>query len=105
MRQLDPDLWRRVSPYLDEALELDREDRAVWLASLGEGDPRMAADPQMLLSEHTAIEDSGFLEGVLQVAVLSAPPSLSGQILGAYRLLSLIGQGGMGTVWLAERCD
>src|SRR6185436_6462474 len=34
-----------------------------------------------------------------------APPSLSGQVLGAYRLESVIGQGGMGTVWLAERCD
>jgi eukaryotic-like serine/threonine-protein kinase len=32
-------------------------------------------------------------------------PSLAGQTLGAYRLISLIGQGGMGSVWLAERCD
>ena len=31
--------------------------------------------------------------------------SLAGQTLGAYRLISLIGQGGMGSVWLAERCD
>ena len=30
---------------------------------------------------------------------------MAGQIIGAYRLLSLIGQGGMGSVWLAERCD
>ena len=32
-------------------------------------------------------------------------PSLEGQVVGAYRLNSLIGQGGMGSVWLAERCD
>ena len=31
--------------------------------------------------------------------------SLAGQTLGAYRLVSRIGQGGMGSVWLAERCD
>ena len=31
--------------------------------------------------------------------------SLAGQTIGAYRLVSLIGQGGMGSVWLAERCD
>ena len=32
-------------------------------------------------------------------------PSLAGQVIGAYRLLSPIGQGGTGSVWLAERCD
>src|SRR6185295_19085437 len=31
--------------------------------------------------------------------------SLAGQTLGSYRLVSPIGQGGMGSVWLAERCD
>jgi serine/threonine-protein kinase len=104
MRQLDPDLWQRVSPYLDEALELDREQRQAWLASLGARAPDIAAHLQILLGEQHAIEDSGFLEGVVQVGARPAP-SLSGQVLGAYRLLSLIGQGGMGTVWLAERCD
>ena len=33
------------------------------------------------------------------------PAPLAGTVVGAYRLVSLIGQGGMGTVWLAERCD
>jgi tetratricopeptide (TPR) repeat protein len=31
--------------------------------------------------------------------------SLAGQTIGSYTLLSPIGQGGMGTVWLAERSD
>src|SRR5215475_14111001 len=105
MRPLDPDLWRRLSPYLDQALDIDPEQRYAWLASLAAKAPDIAADLQLLLAERDAIQDSGFLDGVVQVGVRPAPPSLSGQVLGAYRLLSLIGQGGMGSVWLAERCD
>ena len=105
MRPLDPDLWRTLSPYLDEALEIDLDQRPAWLASVEAKDPDIASDLRMLLADHKAIEDSRFLEGVVQVGVRAAPPLLSGQVLGAYRLLSLIGQGGMGTVWLAERCD
>jgi eukaryotic-like serine/threonine-protein kinase len=32
-------------------------------------------------------------------------PSLAGQVVGSYTLKSPIGQGGMGTVWLAQRSD
>jgi eukaryotic-like serine/threonine-protein kinase len=105
MRPLDPELWRKLSPFLDEALEIDADQRPAWLASLVERDPEIAAELQILLAERDAIAGSGFLEGVVQVGVNSTPLSLSGQVLGAYRLLSLIGQGGMGSVWLAERCD
>jgi eukaryotic-like serine/threonine-protein kinase len=105
MQPLDPDLWRTLSPYLDEALDLAPEQRERWLASLQEKDPGTAAHLRVLLAERQAIEDSGFLDGVVQVGVRPPTPSLSGQILGAYRLLSLVEQGGMGSVWLAERCD
>ena len=30
---------------------------------------------------------------------------LAGETVGVYTLISMIGQGGMGTVWLAERND
>src|ERR1041384_8143711 len=105
MQPLDPNLWRKLSPYLDEALEIDLQERRHWLAPLAVRAPDVAADLRVLLAERDAIEDSGFLDGVVQLGVRPAPPSLSGQILGAYRLQSLIGHGGMGSVWLAERCD
>src|SRR5579871_2971520 len=105
MRPVDPDLWRKLSPYLDELLELDPEQRPAWLAGLRAEDPEIAGHLQRLLAERDAIEDSGFLERTVQVGLPPAPPSLAGQVLGSYRLLSLIGQGGMGSVWLAERCD
>src|SRR5262249_23757946 len=93
MRPLDPDRWRTLSPHLDAALEIDPEQRPAWLAALGQSEPDVVADLKVLLAGCDAIKDSGFLEGVVEVGVRQAPPSLSGQVLGAYRLLSLIGQG------------
>ncbi len=58
----------------------------------------------MLLREHDALAKQGFLENDL-VELADSPSSLAGQTLGVYRLVSQIGQGGMGTVWLAERID
>lgn len=96
------DRWRALSPYLDRALDLPSEERAAWLASLHAQDTHLAAHLESLLAEHAALDRSGFLE---QAAPLRPPVLLAGEALGAYRLLSPIGHGGMGSVWLAERCD
>src|SRR6478672_735980 len=101
MRPLDPDRWRTLSPYLDQVLEIDPAERDAWVAALSKTHSDIAADLQVLLQEHRAMADSGFLEDTIDVDVDHATPSMAGQVLGAYRLLSLIGQGGMGSVWLA----
>ena len=103
---LSADRWRALSPYLDEALDMRVDQRPDWLATIAAADPVLAADLEMLFAEQQAIHQSGFLEDSLQIGPYPAPPrSLVGQVLGAYELVSLIGQGGMGSVWLAERCD
>jgi eukaryotic-like serine/threonine-protein kinase len=103
MPHVSPDRWRILSPYLDEALEIPATDRASWLAKIQARDITLAADLQALLDEHRKLHDSGFLEqSVLDQHKL---PSLAGQVVGAYRLVSPIGQGGSGSVWLAERSD
>src|SRR5262245_13469714 len=103
---LTADRWRVLSPYLDEALEMPTRDRAAWLASITARDAKLGADLKALLAEHDAILETRFLEKVVPLAPRPvSPTSLAGQVVGDYRLLSLIGQGGMGSVWLAERCD
>ena len=64
--------------------------------------PTLAADLRAMLDEHQALHASRFLE---QPVLEPQVPSLAGQIVGAYRLLSLMGHGGSGSVWLAERAD
>jgi serine/threonine protein kinase/Tfp pilus assembly protein PilF len=91
---------------LDEALAMTRDTRAAWLAAIYARDAAFGAQLESLLAEHEQLQASLFLDGALPLVRPSDDmPSLEGQVVGAYRLNSLIGQGGMGSVWLAERCD
>jgi eukaryotic-like serine/threonine-protein kinase len=100
---MSDDRWQTLSPYLDRALELTLGERVAWLETLRVEDRGLAGELEDLLGRHAALAEAGFLEGV--APALPRDASLSGQMLGAYRLRSQIGQGGMGSVWLADRAD
>ena len=99
---VDPARWQVLSPYLDEALDLSPEARRGWLEGLRGKDPALAADLQALLDEGAALSREGFLAGTLAPV---PEASLEGSQVGANTLISALGRGGMGTVWLAERSD
>ena len=103
MTTLDRSRWQQISPFLDQALAMPAEELSAWLDSLRDTDPDVAFDLQSLLEEHRVLENESFLEH--SPLPPADQPTLSGQIVGAYRLVSLVGQGGMGSVWLAERVD
>src|SRR6185295_6052598 len=85
-----------------EVLEIEADKRADWLAALRQRDPSLAADLQMLLDEHRELDKAGFLD---EQPIVLPRTGLAGETIGAYTLVEPIGQGGMGTVWLAERSD
>ena len=103
MRTLSPEGWREVSPYLDQVLSLPEDERAPWLESFRAERPDLANLLQDLLEEHRVLAQKQFLER--SPVSGTAESSLTGQKIGAYTLISPIGQGGMGSVWLAERSD
>jgi serine/threonine-protein kinase len=103
MSTFSPERWKALSPYLDQALTLGAEERIAWLAGLRQQDPSLAAELKTLLEEHQRLAGEEFLEH--RPAPFSTDPAMRGQVLGPYTLLSSIGRGGMGTVWLAERTD
>ena len=81
------------------------DDRRKWLRSLDDEHPAIAADLRTLLDEHRALAQARFLDH--EAAAVIGPLALvgAGERVGSYRLLSPIGHGGMGSVWLAERSD
>jgi serine/threonine-protein kinase len=95
--------WDVLSPFLDQALALAEEDRARWLSSIAAQDEGIANDLRALLDQHAALVGERFLED--RPAAIADRLILAGQSIGAYTLLSPIGAGGMGSVWLAERSD
>src|SRR5512135_2698512 len=100
MGELTPERWRELSPHLDLALEMSGDQRAAYLADLRLRDAALAGELEILLEEGRGASRDAFLE-----AALPLPPpdaSLAGQTFGAYTLDALIGQGGMGNVWLAH---
>jgi hypothetical protein len=65
--------------------------------------PNIADLLEALLRDHRKLSDEGFLkEGPVG---FSGQRGMVGQTVGAYKLVSQVGQGGMGNVWLAERGD
>lgn len=99
---LDKERWLRLSGLLDQALELGDDDRRVWLARLRAEDGALADEVQVLLTRHETLEQERFLEDPVEA---SPAASLSGMVVGDYTLRTPLGQGGMGSVWLADRSD
>ena len=93
--------WGRLSPLLDELLDLDDDERAARLAALRAEDPVLADAVAAMLAHLPAIERGEFMPA----SALPTPSGLAGQAIGPYTLVREIGHGGMGTVWLARRTD
>jgi serine/threonine protein kinase/tetratricopeptide (TPR) repeat protein len=101
--ELGTEEWTRLSPLLDQALDLAPGSLEPWLADLAARSPELAAMLRDLLMEKAKVDTSGFME-VSPVAPTQTA-TLAGQRIGAYEIENLVGQGGMGSVWLAHRCD
>lgn len=93
--------WQAVRALFEQALELPAAARDAFVAAHA-GDAAVLADVRALLAADTAATPAAAV--LDRGAVLPAAPApLAGGRIGGFVLQRVLGQGGMGTVWLAEQ--
>lgn len=97
---MTPVTWARITDLFEHALDCPVEGRAEFLAQLRARDAAAAAEVVSLLEAHDSPGE--FLPALPHLA---DPPDLAGHVVGAYRLVQVLGTGGTGVVYLAERDD
>ena len=113
MQNFAPGDLKEVLALLQTGLELPVEQREAWLAALDASKTRLKPTIAALLQKHAEHETDDFLKDLSRFTAGTAPDGAAtiasapavGGVVGPYRLLSPVGEGGMSSVWLAERTD
>ncbi|MDA2924420.1 serine/threonine protein kinase, partial [Acidobacteria bacterium AH-259-L09] len=101
---MEPERWQQIDKLLEAALEREGSRRAAFLEEACAGDEALRQEVESLLVSY---EQAGsFMEApALKVAakglVEDQAQSLVGRQIGSYKILSLLGAGGMGQVYRA----
>jgi len=106
MSDTDPARWSRIRDLFKEAMRVPEADRDSFAVRMCGDDPGLLAELRALLAaSDDDISLSRIVGGAAVHAASSGGDGLIEQKVGNYQLASLLGTGGMGSVYLGRRID
>jgi len=101
---MKPERWQQIDKILEAALEREEGERSAFLKKACAGDESLQKEVESLLAADKQAENLIEAPAVEMVAEGFAKEveSLEGRQIGSYNILSLLGRGGMGEVYLAQ---
>lgn len=105
---MDSSRWERIQALFHQAADLPPAERQAFLRSASDGDASLVAEVLDLLQEDAgdaSLLDRGLAEVAYDLVEDSRSSALPFSEVGPYRILRVLGEGGMGAVYLAQRAD
>jgi tRNA A-37 threonylcarbamoyl transferase component Bud32/Tfp pilus assembly protein PilF len=104
---IQPARWDRIKSLFEQLVEAGESQRAAYLAHACGDDAELRSSVLALLASDAAAADplQGAIGDAAEALLESHRDRLIGTRIGAYRVMTVLGQGGMSTVYRGERED
>ena len=112
---MDQQRWKKINNIVDTALDLSEKERESYIQEKCKDNKQLKREVTELIASIEQSDTENFLEDLGDYTQLAHEisrneigentSSLIGTTIDSYKLIELIGHGGMGSVFLAERAD